>query len=169
MTKELSKPIEEHTLEDVKQKRKRAMLKAIYEKGGALIEACNQAGISYQSHYNWLKDDPVYKYLFEVQKERSIDVYEMEARRRALEGTEEPVFHNGIEVGAKRKYSDHLLMFMMKKKDPTYRDIQPTTTAMQGNISIQLNVPRPESSPFRSLTQTEEVQMKTIEGEYKET
>ena len=43
--------------------------------------------------------------------------------RRALEGGEEPVFYQGKIVGSVRKYSDTLLMFMLKARRPErYRD-----------------------------------------------
>lgn len=55
--------------------------------------------------------------------EAGIDALEDEAMRRALEGGEEPVFYQGKIVGSVRKYSDTLLMFMLKARRPErYRD-----------------------------------------------
>ena len=42
------------------------------------------------------------------------DFLEDEARRRGLEGTLRPVFHNGKEVGTIREYSDACLFFTLK-------------------------------------------------------
>jgi hypothetical protein len=40
-----------------------------------------------------------------------------------VDGTLEPVFHQGQEVGQVRKYSDTLLIFLLKGRKPdTYRD-----------------------------------------------
>jgi len=50
--------------------------------------------------------------------ETGIDALEDEAMRRALEGGEEPVFYQGKIVGSVRKYSDTLLMFMLKARRP---------------------------------------------------
>jgi hypothetical protein len=55
--------------------------------------------------------------------ERAADGLEDEARRRAVEGVEEPVYHQGVQVGAVRKYSDTLLIFLLKGCRPdVYRE-----------------------------------------------
>src|SRR5262249_10476293 len=46
------------------------------------------------------------------------DALEGEARRRAGEGWEEPVYQRGELVGQVRKYSDNLLVFLLKARDP---------------------------------------------------
>lgn len=53
------------------------------------------------------------------------DAMVSEARRRAVRGTDEPVFYQGAICGVVRKYSDTLLMFLIKKERPEYRDTQP--------------------------------------------
>jgi hypothetical protein len=46
-----------------------------------------------------------------------------EARRRALEGVEEPVgFYLGESNTSVKRYSDNLLMFLIKAARPEYRD-----------------------------------------------
>lgn len=48
---------------------------------------------------------------------------EAEARRRAMDGVDEPVYHKGEVVGHVRKYSDTLLIFLLKAHRPhKYRD-----------------------------------------------
>ena len=47
-----------------------------------------------------------------------MDDLELEARRRAVEGTERPVFYQGGEVGYVREYSDTLLIFLLKAHRP---------------------------------------------------
>jgi hypothetical protein len=39
---------------------------------------------------------------------------EAEARRRAVQGWDEPVFHQGRKVGTIRKYSDRMLEILLK-------------------------------------------------------
>ena len=55
-------------------------------------------------------------------REDAHDALESEARRRAVEGVPMPVYYNGKVCGTVRKYSDFLLMFLMKAKMPQYRD-----------------------------------------------
>ena len=48
---------------------------------------------------------------------------EDEAVRRAYHGVEEPVFYKGVQCGSITKYSDKLLIFLLKARDPAkYRD-----------------------------------------------
>ena len=51
------------------------------------------------------------------------EVLEEEARRRAETGVKEAVYHNGVVVGHNFKYSDTLLIFLLKAHKPEkYRD-----------------------------------------------
>jgi hypothetical protein len=47
-------------------------------------------------------------------KEEAIGGLEDEAVRRAYEGWLKPVFYQGRQCGAVRRYSDKLLMFLLK-------------------------------------------------------
>ena len=51
------------------------------------------------------------------------DLLEAEARRRAVTGIDKPVFYKGKVVGSITKYSDRLLMFLLKAHRPQkFRD-----------------------------------------------
>ena len=55
--------------------------------------------------------------------EEARELLEAEARRRAAIGVDEPVFYKGKVVGHIRKYSDNLLMFLLKAHWPEkFRD-----------------------------------------------
>jgi hypothetical protein len=47
-----------------------------------------------------------------------VPTLESEARRRAVDGVDEPVFHKGRICGTVRKYSDALLMFLLRGNAP---------------------------------------------------
>lgn len=47
---------------------------------------------------------------------------EQEAIRRAVQGVKEPVYYKGDVVGHVEKRSDSLLMFLLKARDPRYRE-----------------------------------------------
>lgn len=90
---------------------------------GNVTDAANEAGIDRGLHYDWLKSDPEYAARYAQAAERAVDALEREARRRAVVGTEEPVYHLGKPVGSIRKYSDVLLIFLLKGARPEkYRD-----------------------------------------------
>ncbi|HXH86543.1 MAG TPA: hypothetical protein VNI35_06925 [Nitrospira sp.] len=93
-----------------------------FAQSGSITLASQHAGISRRTHLNWRKEKR-----FAAAREEAlsiaIDLMEGEARRRALEGTLEPVYYGGKPVGAIRRYSDTLLMFLLKAARPEkYRD-----------------------------------------------
>lgn len=102
---------------------KKAAFVAAYAKCGNVTEACEIAGVSKSVHYDWLKNDEIYKKAIKEALSEAVDLMEKEARRRAVEGTDEPVFYKGGECGKIRKYSDTLLIFLLKAARPKkYRE-----------------------------------------------
>ncbi len=90
---------------------------------GTITHAATKAGINRKTHYNWLESDPEYAARFKEADEEATDNLEREARRRAVEGVDEPVFYQGDIVGHIRKMSDTLLIFLLKGAKPEkYRE-----------------------------------------------
>ncbi len=101
----------------------RAAFLAAYGELGNIKQAAKKAGISRDTHYAWLKDDPDYAKTFELAREEAVETLEAEARRRAVEGVNRPVYQGGEQVGTVRDYSDTLLIFLLKGAAPSkYRD-----------------------------------------------
>jgi len=106
----------------LKNARQSAFLKA-YAKCGVITRAAVMAKTQRRAHYTWMEEDPDYPELFREAHEQAVDVLETEAVRRAVDGYEKPVWHDGVQVGTERKYSDTLLIFLMKGNKPEkYRD-----------------------------------------------
>ena len=103
--------------------KKRAFLAAYRETGNVKL-ACEAGRIGRSSHYRWLEQDTDYVKEFEQAKKDAVDVLEAEARRRAVEGIEEPVgWYKGQAGGTVRRYSDTLLIFLLKGAAPEkYRE-----------------------------------------------
>lgn len=94
-----------------------------YANCGVVTMACQAAEVGRRTHYHWLKNDADYRIAFDEANEMAIELMESEARKRATIGWNEPVFHMGAVCGHKRKFSDNLLMFMLKGAKPEkYRD-----------------------------------------------
>lgn len=69
--------------------------------------------------------------LWDKAVELGVKAMEDEATRRAVEGWDEPVFYQGVQMAVQRKYSDNLLMFRLKAQLPEkYRDR--TSTELTG-------------------------------------
>ena len=66
--------------------------------------------------------DPVYAEAYKMAKREASDNLAVEARRRAVEGVENPVYQGGSLVGYRTEFSDTLLMFLMRATDAKYRE-----------------------------------------------
>lgn len=109
-------------LEVAKKARQKAFLEE-YKQCATVTHAAKIALIARQRHYKWLDSDPAYAKAFEEAKIAATDALVAEARRRATQGVEEAVYYKGEVVGTIRKYSDSLLIFLMKGAMPeTYRE-----------------------------------------------
>ncbi len=115
--------------ETAKKKRQEAFL-AEYRQCATVTHSAKLALISRQRHYKWLEKDSAYAEAFEEAKTAATDALVKEARRRAIQGIEEPVIYQGkLSTSSDgkplviRKYSDTLLIFLMKGAMPeTYRE-----------------------------------------------
>jgi hypothetical protein len=109
-----------------------------YARIGTVVHAAQHVGLPRRTHYKWLKKDPTYARQIAEAEEEAIQHLEREARRRAMVGVEEPVYYRGQVCGAVRKYSDTLLIFLLKAKRPDiYRDHQSVDVAMSVNHDIE--------------------------------
>lgn len=66
--------------------------------------------------------DPEFEKLWDEAVKMGTAALEDEATRRASEGWDEPVFYQGEQTGLVRKFSDTLLIFLLKARDPKYRE-----------------------------------------------
>jgi len=105
-----------------KEKKAPKFLKELRENGGFIGKACEAVGVSKQSVYVWRESDPEFAANWERAVDLATEDLEKEARRRAYQGVEEPVFYQGEVCGHVRKFSDTLLMFTIKARKPEYRD-----------------------------------------------
>lgn len=102
--------------------KKRAFL-AAYAHLGNITEAAKAATIYRTTHYDWLKTDPDYTAAYHQVREAAADRLETEALRRAVDGTERPIFYKGEQIATVTEYSDTLLIFLLKAARPDkYRE-----------------------------------------------
>jgi hypothetical protein len=90
---------------------------------GNISAACRKAKITRQGAYQSRDADELFKAAWDEALIISTEALELEARRRAAIGVQEPVFHQGMQVALVRKYSDTLLIFLLKAHKPEmYRE-----------------------------------------------
>ena len=103
-------------------RRRAAFLKALTDTGN-VSAAARAARASRSRAYQLKAADPGFAAEWADALETATHALDAEARRRALEGVETPHFHQGRVAGTVRKYSDPLLMFLLRAHRPDrYRD-----------------------------------------------
>ena len=85
--------------------------------------AASNADVARQVAYRARDSSATFRADWDEALEEARELLEAEARRRAAIGVDEPVFYKGQVVGHIRKYSDNLLMFLLKAHWPEkFRD-----------------------------------------------
>ena len=132
-----------------------------FELVGTITGAAREVGINKNTHHaTWMKlkkdgtpKDKKYYLAFQEAEESAVELMISEARRRGIVGTEQNVLWKGEVVDTVRKYSDNLLMFLIKAQRPEYRDrYEP---AMSGTV-LQV-----ELSTIRQIHSEVEAERKT--------
>lgn len=107
----------------VTPEKKAAFCAALVTSGGNVSRACEAIDVARLTAYRWREDDPEFAAMWDQAKEAGLDSLEDEAVRRAYEGTDKPVFHQGTQCGTIREYSDTLTIFLLKGGKPEkYRE-----------------------------------------------
>jgi hypothetical protein len=101
---------------------KKSAFLAAYASVGNILRATKLARCNRAQYYMWMQD-PEFAAKFREAGEQATEALEQEARRRAAEGTQKPVFYKGKVCGTVREYSDVLLIFLLKSLRPeVYRE-----------------------------------------------
>jgi hypothetical protein len=99
-----------------------AFLTALAETGN-YKESAKLAGVSRMTAWRHKTSDPDFAQQCADAEQEAADLLEKEAWRRATEGTDEPVFYKGDKCGTIKRYSDNLLMFLLRGTRPEkYRE-----------------------------------------------
>ncbi|MCZ7539729.1 MAG: terminase [Anaerolineae bacterium] len=88
------------------------------EESASVTAAAAAAGITRQNAYNHRRHDDSFAEKWSRALEIGIGTLEDEAVRRALEGVEEPIYQRGEYCGTINRYSDTLLIFLLKSHKP---------------------------------------------------
>lgn len=111
-----------------------------FAKGGNVTAACFASKVARSTIYYLLDHNEAFAGSFEVAENAATDLLLQEARRRALDGIPEPTgWYKGVAGGIVRRYSDNLLMFLLKERRPEYRDKWEVTGAGGQPLQIILS------------------------------
>src|SRR5438874_1242782 len=109
------------------------------DSGGNVTITAKASGVSRNEWYRTRAAEPKFRRAWEQAIEHGTAALIDEAIRRSRDGTLRPVFYLGRECGAIREYSDTLLMFLIKQRDPSYREHVKHTGEDGGPIRIFIN------------------------------
>jgi hypothetical protein len=104
------------------KRRKAVFLQALTDTH-QVVEAAAAAEVGRSTVYEWRASDVAFASAWADVLEASTELLEREAFRRAAEGTDKPVYHQGELVDTYKEFSDVLLMFLLKARRPdVYRE-----------------------------------------------
>lgn len=115
--------------------RRRAFLAALRE-CGTISRACAASGLDRGESYKLRKADPEFAAGWDAALESFADALEDEAKRRAVDGVERPVYQGGKLVGTVVERSDRLLEVMLKAKRPEYRER--SSVELSGRLGVSV-------------------------------
>lgn len=112
-------------------------LDGVIKFGGNVSRAARAVGITRQGVWKKEKNDKDFAAALAEAKELGVKVLEDEAIRRAHDGVAEPIFHRGVQCGTVQKYSDTLMIFLLKGAMPDkYKERSETT--LKGDVVSEL-------------------------------
>ena len=113
---------------------------------GIVGAACQAADVTRTTVYRWRAADPAFRAAWDAALDDAADVLEREAVRRATLGVREPVYWRGEKIGEVTRYSDTLLLALLKARKPdTFRDR--STVQHEGSAAspVRVDVLDPEA------------------------
>lgn len=145
----------------VLENKKSVFIEVLQTSGGNASQAMLAAKLPRETAYRHFKEDPEFARQWLEALEVSNDSLFTEARRRAVDGVDEPVFHNGQKIAAVKKYSDTLLIFLLKQSEAQKK--WRNRIVQTGNLAISVVANRgsmigltPEQIEDLQLAMTEE-------------
>lgn len=105
----------------------------------SVVSAARAAKIHRRNHVYWMNNGTNkadYREAFRRAEMDSAALLEHAAIRRAVHGTEKPVFHKGKRCGVITEYSDRLMEFLLSARDPD-KYARRHKTELSGSLSIQ--------------------------------
>jgi hypothetical protein len=116
-----------------------------------IVQACKKAQVDRRTHYRWLKKFPRYAERFKESQRAAGDFLESEAVVRASKGVREPVLYQGEVATHIRRYSDGLMMFLLRGFKPEKYGVQrqeisgPQGNPVQAKIEVVFVRPSDDS------------------------
>jgi hypothetical protein len=152
------KPAQRRPRGSVKEREISLFLEALCE-GWSVTHAADRADRHRRRFYDLRDTSEEFAAAWDEAVEAGTQALEDEARRRAVDGWDEPVYQHGELAGTVRKYSDQLLTFLLKGRRPEkYRE--GATVELKQTVNELHIAPDPERTA-RVLAKLQEVGLLT--------
>ncbi|QDU67723.1 hypothetical protein [Engelhardtia mirabilis] len=103
----------------------KAIFLEAYERERTMQRAALVAGVSRRTVFNSRETDSEFDAAIREVQELMLDDLEDAAMTRAIEGTLDPVYYEGIQCGERTKHHDALAMFILKQRRPGRFNLAP--------------------------------------------
>lgn len=111
---------------------------------GNVSQACRESNVPRATAYEWKEEDAEFAAAWDRARIIGAEALEDEARRRAHDGVDRPIYQGGKMVGTVRDYSDTLLIFLLKGAMPErYRENSRIEHLGSMGVSLIHSIPRP--------------------------
>ena len=118
----------------------RAVFLAALREVPVVTRASEAAGVHRTTAWREYRENKEFAELWDDAMEAGVDKAEQEAFRRAVEGTDKGVWHQGTLVGSERVYSDAMLALILKgRRKKVYADRTELTGADGGPMLQQVD------------------------------
>lgn len=106
---------------------------------GSVLSACRKAKVGRTTVYEEKNRDEGFAAKWRAALAVAVARFENEAIRRSVRGWDEPVFHEGVIAGYKRKFDGKLLVHMLRVLDPDRHNIAPPPAAVAPtNVTVNI-------------------------------
>lgn len=120
------------------ERRRSRFLEALAD-GHPMIQAFKLSGLPKSTMYAERKTNADFAIAVAEALDHGADVWEAEAKRRAVDGFDRPIYQGGKLVGHERQFSDTLLMFLLNGAKPErYKRRNEISGANGGPVIVQV-------------------------------
>ncbi len=144
-------PVKNLSTKTITNKIKHDFIIRMRENGGFPRLAAEEVGISYNRMLTARKNDVMFDLAWREVMEATGEVLENAAFQRAVNGVDEPVFHQGTVVGHVKKYSDNLLTTLLKANKPEKYNTQKSEVSIEGEINLKTSARQKTDKELQDL------------------
>ena len=124
---------------------------------GSVTAAAEYSGIHRRSVYKARDRSKTFAESWDEALNQAKYALETEARRRAIDGADKPIFYKGVQVATIKEYSDRLLEVLLKAHMPEkYRERFEHTGADGGPIRVDQTIHTPDAETWAEIMRIRE-------------